>query len=205
LLAYCIADAGLKLTPPARGVQGSEIRAIEQCALVGFVSQYSGTGDEARGLAVEFHRVLQELLRQAAIVPFRFPTLLASDSEMIGFLQEHAEKYRKSLSRLRDVVQVEIQLSFAAAAAEGQSTGTQYLQERQKRHRELMEAAEQVRETLGERVRDWRQHESSSGMRCYVLVARNGVEGMLGRMRRVHIAGDLTARVTGPWAATEFM
>jgi hypothetical protein len=203
LLAYCIAEAGLQITPPQTGVQGTEIRAIAEGGLVGFVSEYRGP-DKARGLAVEFHRVLQEFLKRVAIVPFRFPTVLANDSEMIGFLKEHAEEYRESLSRLRDVVQMEIQLSLATAAGE-QRTGTEYLLERQKRHRKLMEAADGIRAGLGDWVRDWRTHEGSSSMKCYVLVARNGVEGMLGRIRTVHIAGDLTARVTGPWAATEFM
>src|SRR5579884_2359283 len=118
LLAYCIAEAEAKIVPPGTGVQGSEIVTLAEDGLVGFMSEYGGSSDKARGLAVEFHRVLQEVLRQAAIVPFRFPTLLANDSEMIAFLKENAKEYRERLDRLRDVVQMEVQLSFAAAAGQ---------------------------------------------------------------------------------------
>jgi hypothetical protein len=206
LLAYCIAEAGAKIEIPCRGVQGKPIQTVPESGLISFVSEYGGAAgrDQIRGSALEFNRVLQNLLQQAAIVPFRFPTVVADESEMCGFLREHAEEYLENLRCLRDLVQMEINLT-TDESPQASSSGTDYLRTRQARHQKFTATAETIREALAVWAKDWREHESAGGTRCYALIPRDTVQSVLQRLRAMNIPGDLRARVTGPWPATEFL
>lgn len=205
LLAYCIAEAGSIEIPPC-GVQGKTIQTVSESGLIGFVSEYNQVGDseQIRSTALEFNRVLQDLLRQAAIVPFRFPTMVEDESEMRGFLRDHADKYLENLRRLRDAVQMEVNLT-ADESPKAKSSGTDYLRARQARHQKFAATAEAIRQALSAWTKDWREHESSGGTRCYVLISRDAVKTVLQRLQGMKIPDDLRARVTGPWPATEFL
>jgi gas vesicle protein GvpL/GvpF len=206
LLAYCIAEAEAKIEIPHCGVQGKPIQTVAESGLISFVSEYSGAGDrnQVRGVAVEFNRVLQEVLQQAAIVPFQFPTMIADESEMRGFLREHAEKYLQDLRRLQDAVQMEVNLT-ADESPKARISGTDYLRARQARHHKFTATTEMIREALATWAKDWREHESSGGTRCYVLIPRDAVQTVLQRLQGIKLPDDLQARVTGPWPATEFL
>jgi hypothetical protein len=205
LLAYCIAEAGAKIEVPGSGVQGKSVQTIAESGLIGFVSEYNGAGDrkQIRGTAMEFNRVLQHLLQHAAVVPFRFPTVVADESEMRGFLREHAEEYSENLQRLRDAVQMEVSLTSDESPKVGVS-GADYLRTRQARHQKFTATAGTIREALAPWAKDWRQHESTGGVRCYVLIPRDAVQTVLERLQGLKIPDDLRARVTGPWPATDF-
>lgn len=206
LLAYCIAEAGANIEIPHSGVQEKPIQTVAESGLTCFVSEYNGGGDrdQIRATAVEFNRVLQDVLQQAAIVPFRFPTLIADESEMRGFLREHAEKYLEDLRRLRGAVQMEVNLT-ADDSPKATISGADYLRARQARHHKFTATAAAIREALAPWAKDWREHESSGGTRCYVLIPRVDVQSVLQRLQGVKIPGELQARVTGPWPATEFL
>jgi hypothetical protein len=206
LLAYCIAVAEAKIEAPSRGVQGKSIRTVSESGLISFVSEYSAAEDrnQIRSTALEFNRVLQNLLQQAAIVPFRFPTMVADESEMCSFLREHAAGYLENLQRLREAVQMEVNLTVAEPPKTAQVSGSEYLRARQARHRKLTAAAESIRKALAQWMKDWHEHESSGGTRCYILVSRHAVQSVLQRLQGMKIPDDLRARVTGPWPATEF-
>jgi hypothetical protein len=207
LLAYCIAEAASTVEVPPRGVQDAPLRTLLEGGLISFLSQYDVPpkgSNHVRESALAFNRVLQDLLRQIAIVPFRFPTLVADESEIRSFLQQHATEYQDVLVRLHDVVQLEINL-VVKDPSQPQGSGKQYLLARQTWQQNLTDAAEQVREHLGERIRDWRRHQSSTRTRCYLLVSRHYVESTLERLEELNIPAELRARVTGPWPPTEFI
>jgi len=206
LLAYCIAEAGAKIEAPSCGVQGKRIETISESGLISFVSEYHRRADrdQIRSTALEFNRVLDDLLRQAAIAPFRFPTMLADQSELRQFLREHAREYLENLHRLRDAVQMEINLTVDEPCETAQVSGAGYLRARQTRHRRLADAAGTIRKVLAPSVRDWHEHVSSGRTRCYVLISRDAIQTVLEQLQGLKITGDLHARVTGPWPATEF-
>jgi hypothetical protein len=206
LLAYCIAESGHKIETP-HGVQDAIVNTVTECGLTGFVSNYQPLNghNQIRSAALNFNQVLQQLLQQIAIIPFRFPTLFADESEMSDFLKEHAEEYRKALLRLRDVVQMEVSLSFDQPITTSQASGTEYLRARQSKRHKLAEGAHAIRTNLDRLIKDWREHESSGGMRCYMLILRNDVNAVFQHLKGSSIASGLHARVTGPWPATEFV
>jgi hypothetical protein len=207
LLAYCILEAGRTIEVPAKGVQNALILSVSECGLTGVLSEYQPRGDRThiRAEALDFNRVLQQFLQHVALVPFRFPTLVADESEMSVFLKEHTHEYRELLLRLRDVVQMELNLAIDQPLPASQESGTEYLRARQNQHHILVDSAGAARLALKTWIQDWHQHESSSGMRCYMLVPRTAVTTVLQQLKGTNIASGLHARVTGPWPATEFL
>jgi|SRR5579862_3324107 len=206
LLVYCIAEAGSKIEIPPCGVQGASLRTLIESGLICFLSDYDPSvgGNHVRDAALNFNRVLQELLRQAAILPFRFPTLLADESEIRGVLQQHASEYRDALGRLRDVLQVEITLTLSHPP-QPEDSGKKYLLSRQHSNRTLADAADAIHQQLGAHIQDWRLHQSSNATRCYMLVSRDDLKRIFEKVRELKISSDLRARVTGPWPATDFI
>jgi len=207
LLAYCIAEPGSNIEVPLRGVQGVPPSTIIESGLICFLSEYEPSGvnsTHVREAALAFNRVLQELLGQTAIVPFRFPTLLGDEAEIRTFLQHHAAHYRDLLGRLRDVVQIEINLTINKSS-QPSGSGREYLLARQHLNRTLADAATLIRRYLGAQIRDWRQSQSSSATRCYMLVSRDDLKSTFEKFRELKIASELQARVTGPWPATDFI
>lgn len=208
LLAYCIAETGVLEHFP-EGVQGHPVRPISDSGLTAFVSDYqpsAGTDrDAVRKTVLEFNRVLQEFMQQTTILPFRFPTVIADEAQMRGFLQSRSKEYSEALVRLRDLVQMEIHLTRAASSSETKSSGAEYLRTKQAQHRELTHGAVEFRKAISEYIRDWREHRSEGGTRCYALISRTAVQAMLQKAASVRISENLHARVTGPWPATEFI
>jgi hypothetical protein len=206
LLAYCIAEAGSKIGILPPGVQGASLRTVTENELICFFSEYDPStrgNNHVREVALDFNRVLHALLNQVAIIPFRFPTLLADESEIRNFLQQHLAEYRAVVGRLRDVVQIEVNLTVDPPP-QPQGSGKEYLLARQHSSRTLSDAANRIREQLGTKIRDWRQHQSSTGTRCYMLVSRHDLKSAFEKCRELKLPAELKGRVTGPWPATEF-
>src|SRR5438445_759612 len=136
-LAYCITESEGPLEVPLTGVGGMAVESLEQSGLRCFVSRNPSSdpmlGPPAREAALAFHRVLQEIFRQTAIIPFRFPTVLSDEAELSGHLNEHAAKYHEALGRLHDMVQMEIHLAWEGSqqSAPDKPTGAEYLKARQ--------------------------------------------------------------------------
>src|SRR5207253_6937338 len=103
-----------ELAIPAAGVGSMPVKAVVAGPLQCFVSRFESGSMEGKATiresALEFHRTVQELFRQAAVVPFRFPTILADENEISAFLAKHSSEYESALLRLRDAVQMEIRI-----------------------------------------------------------------------------------------------
>lgn len=211
ILAYCIIDANAGIEIPHAGIAGSEIQVVEHAGLQCLISQLDSTqaaGLSGREVALAFHRVLQAVFRQAAIIPFRFPTTVEDQPELFGFLDEHAGECRESLVRLRDMVQMEILVTWRVrdrVISPGQQTGSEYLRQKVERHGRLMAVAESVRSELNTIKADWRERGSADGVRLFALVARSAVGQFEAQLAGLKIDPELVARVSGPWPATEFL
>ena len=209
VLAYCITEASSELAIPAAGVGNMPIKAVVAGPLQCFVSHFESGSMEGKATiresALECHRTVQELFRQAAVVPFRFPTILGDENEISAFLAEHSSEYESALSRLRDAVQMEIRIEEREAASTPAASGTEYLHRRLTLHKDLEETALLFRHASEAWVREWRQRETPSGLRCYALLTREHLEPFLTAIKEVRVPPGQTARVTGPWPATEFL
>ncbi|HZQ22250.1 MAG TPA: GvpL/GvpF family gas vesicle protein [Terriglobales bacterium] len=211
VLLYCIVEDGIAVQVPKTGVRDKLLENIEGAGLACIVSRHDSEnliGDQPiRDMAVTFSRVLQEIFGQAAIIPFRFPTLLTDVAEVQDLLKERGAEYRKDFSRLRDAVQMELRLTSnsSADAPHTKGSGTQYLRARQAQREMFERVARQIREATCSLVRDWRQSDLPSGLRVYALVQRALLDRFVAAMREVHISTGFHARLSGPWPATEFL
>ena len=212
VLAYCITETQPELTVPHPGVRGMTIETIRIQDLQCFASQFDpqdAVGKESiREAALDFNRVLQELLRQITIIPFRFPTILTDKNALSKFLTDHHAEYREALHRLRNCVQMEIRLKMQTSTepqAASPKSGAEYLRRRQTQHQYIDSIVARFREAAEPPAREWRRQETATEIRCFALVDRTNVQVFLAQMKGVSVPNGSESRVTGPWPATEFL
>ena len=160
--------------------------------------------------ALRFHAVVDAVFKSAAVIPFRFPTLVEGEAELKKFLSQHSAGYERTLTELRDAVQMELLISVEKAPVEAAAelSGTKYLQSRRDAQQRLENAAQEAQAAAGELVQDWRVKNSlppanskTEGLRCYALIKRNAIEVFRERMAQL----GSRMKISGPWPATEFM
>jgi len=212
VLAYCITETQPEITVPQGGVRGAAIEIVRVPDLQCFISQFDPQDVVGKAplqeAALDFNRVLQDLLRQTAIIPFRFPTILTDETALSQFLTEHQEEYRQTLHRLRNCVQMEIQLKMQTSTqpqATSPKSGAEYLRGRQAQHQYIESIVARFREAAQHLAKDWRHHETVAGIRCFALVDRSDVQAFLRQMKGVSVPTESEPRVTGPWPASEFL
>jgi gas vesicle protein GvpL/GvpF len=212
VLAYCITETQPEITAPRKGVRGTAIETIRIQALQCFASQFDPQDLVGKApiqeAALDFNRVLQELLQQIAIIPFRFPTILADETALSRFLTEHQAEYSEALHRLRNCVQMEIRLKMQTSTqppATSPKSGAEYLRGRQAQHQHIDSIVARFREAAGPLAKQWRHYETAAGIRCFALVDRNNVQAFLQQMQGVSVPTESEPRVTGPWPASEFL
>jgi Gas vesicle synthesis protein GvpL/GvpF len=208
LLAYCVTEISAVNPSPHTGVGDMPVESVEQNGLRCFVSESKSVdGKDVRDDALIFHRVLQDIFQLAAIIPFRFPTILSDRSEVIAHLTEHSKEYSSALSRLQDLVQMELRIQFKESAADtpAKTSGTEYLRNIQSRRAKLEMAAQELRQLGGGLIKAWRQRESTHGIRCFALIDRAAVIDFQREIANMPIQSELTARLSGPWPATQFL
>jgi hypothetical protein len=212
VLAYCITETQPELKPPRTGVRGATIENIRIRDLQCFASQFDPQDVVGKApiqeAALDFNRVLQELLQQIAIIPFRFPTILTDETALSKFLTEHQSEYLEALRRLRDSVQMEIRLKLETSIespATAPKSGAEYLRGRQAQHQYMNGIVAVFKEAAGPLVTEWRHHATATGIRCFALVDRSDVQTFLAQIKNVSVPSGSEPRVSGPWPASEFL
>jgi hypothetical protein len=217
LLVYCLSELRT-LTAPQKGVGGLPVETLEQDQLRCFFSRGERReqllGSAPRETALAFHKVVSRIFDQVAVVPFRFPTILESEAELGTHLTEQAAGYHEALVRLRDLVQMELHLAHKTSSLVEQreetdvavrTSGTQYLRTRQVEQHELADLGNALRRSGDNLIQGWHERASTFGLRCFALIDRLAVDRFKTRLAQVQIPSALSARVTGPWPATEFV
>ena len=149
VLAYGLTEARA-LSVPAHGVEDARVEFVEQDGLKCFFSRTpsldSILGLPTKGAALAFHKVIQAIFTQAAVIPFRFPTILENEPELLGYMSRQKGVFCEALDRLRDMVQMDIRLSRTSTRdgqlpakrhSSSQITGAQYLEARRMQPREM--------------------------------------------------------------------
>jgi hypothetical protein len=208
ILLYCIAKSDVPAPDSLAGVAGYPVLRAEIGDLAAFTSHNQDSSVWLRAplqsSALEFHRVLTEIFKSAAIIPFRFPTIFENEEQLIERLKEQSNEYSALLEKFRDLVQMEIRLAspdLRAAAA----SGTQYLKRRQAAARMIEESVNDLRAIVSPVSRDWRERPFKEGTRAFALVDRRRVPDFRSLMLETSIPRELSVRVSGPWPVSEFI
>ena len=210
VLAYCITEADARIGVPPEGLQGKKIGDVAESGLRCFFSSYSSDNaasrQPARDAALGFNRILQTFLRQTAIVPFRFPTLLADVDEASAFLREHAGEYLDGLSRVRGAVQMEVRLSTPGSSEHAvENSGAEYLRARQAHYQRVFRIADELHKAVGGSAKSHKTRQVAEGARCFFLVDRGAVDQFVSNVQSAKLPAEVNVRVSGPWPATEFL
>src|SRR6202030_3424888 len=110
ILLYCISKCDVQASNSLTGVAGDPVVRSEIGPLATFTSRNSDSTvwlrSELKASALEFHRVLSEVFKSAAIIPFRFPTIFESEELLAEHLQERSSEYKALLEKFSDMVQM---------------------------------------------------------------------------------------------------
>ena len=189
---------------PETGIRNAPLLEVEEEGLRAFYSEYKPSAEAAREDALAFFGVNRAIFRDAAIIPFRFPTVLHGEEELTEHLVEHATHYANALQKLADMVQMEVRLTLPPEKSKADS-GAAYLKEKQQRGKLLAAAEAAIQKAAGVEGLEWKSRESKDGLRCYALVERNHAPEFAKRIGKVKPEKPVSAAVTGPWPATEFI
>jgi hypothetical protein len=207
LLAYCITEAHFEPLP-MKGVGGMALEHFTEGGLRCFVSHHEAlSGDNVQRSALEFHHALSAILVSTALIPFRFPTLLAGLDELTAHIRENYEDYEAGLQRLRHALQMEARITLADTAPETETStsGRTYLEGRRNRLQSLESISAALRHAVAPWLLDWKQKETSRGLRCYALVDRDSLAHFREAAAEITVEASVRLHLSGPWPASEFL
>jgi len=208
ILLYCIAKGDAPATDSLTGVAGDRVVRVELGSLAAFTSSNTDKSNwlrpQLQTSALEFHRVLSEIFKFTAIVPFRFPTVFDNEGQLIERLRERGSEYTALLGKFRDLVQMEIRITGPGLKTSAQS-GTQYLKLRQTATAIIDKFTAELQAALSALLQDWRQRSSKDGIRAFALINRNQVVDFRTMLRNTPIPRELSVRASGPWPVSEFI
>jgi len=209
ILLYCVATKS-GLPQPATGVAGLAVLCFEHDNVVVLFSRGASveawTGAPLRESARRFHQVLQRVFEAGPIIPFRLPTLMENDEELMAHLRENAISYSTLLRKFQNSAQMEAVISYSDVSQPAtKPSGAEYLRTRQKRAEELQRAATQLQECAGSIAKQWRVRSVQNTARAFALLDRSAIDAFKEKLRGFPVPAGFTVRVNGPWPVTEFM
>jgi hypothetical protein len=208
VLAYCgfLHEDGI--TAPESGVGNAPVNLLTQDGLRLLWSEveWPFEQDRVQQSAVDFHRVIEHVFRQAAVVPFRLLSVFDNLAALEKFAAEHAAGFLADLQRLREVVQMEAVVYVIAPRATAPSdSGRAYLQQKAEMLRESASHAALLRDAIQQVSREVRVREVKSGARIFALVQRGNEARFRDMVASVPLPEPVSRRVSGPWPAAEFL
>jgi hypothetical protein len=158
--------------------------------------------------ALEFHRVLREILAVTTPIPFRFPTLLESSEVLEQHLAPEQELYRDALARVDGAVQYEIIGTWTDEQQADLATpvsGREYLKRRQEALGRVTAVESKLKTVTADTVREWRGREQNKKHRWFALVPRADRERFIASLRTAGGSEGVRLRLSGPWPPSEFV
>ena len=211
MLLYCVAEAARSPGSVPRGVRGSPVARREHHGLTVFCSEAPSadawTAIPVREGALQFYQVLEAVFRSTAIIPFRFPTVVAGTRELREHLDARADLYAGRLERFRTRVQLEALVSYSGEDPRdrGFRGGAEYLRERQQILNATRRSAERLRTAVAPLTSEWRSRTLGKRMQSFALVERQSVAEFKERAEKLSLPEGINVRVSGPWPVTEFL
>ena len=212
-LLYCVTQS-MGMVSVASGVCESEVQSRELVGLRAYWSEITnpeaclGEPDSLKKAAVQFQRVLREILAVTTPIPFPFPTLLESWESLGHLVEADQELYREALHRVGDAVQYEITASWAADEKADLATpvsGREYQKRRQEAAGRIAAIDSKLKRVTADSVREWRSRQERRNHRWFALVPRDSRERFVALLRSPSPTEGVRLRLSGPWPPSEFV
>jgi len=208
ILVYCAT-----LQPPIPGIPlgmgGAEVLPLGEGQLAAYYSEVQDTSslasaEKVKQAALDFHTVITGILSATATLPLRFPTLLSDVEELRQAVRDRHDEFVRQLRAMGDAVQMEIHLTYSAAADE-QVSGTEYLRQKSEREQKLRTATDLCRVASASVVLEWRSKEARQGIKLLARVRRSEIQEFRERTAKIALPSGTNGRVSGPWCAVDFV
>jgi hypothetical protein len=207
VLLYCVTQPNPEIKVAA-GVADSAVHSREMLGVRVYWSEIDNPqtladAESLRKSALEFHRVLREILAVTTPIPFRFPTLLDSADALEEHLAPEQELYRDALARVDGAVQYEIIGTWAEEQQTDLATpvsGREYLKRRQEALGRVAAVEGKLKTVTADSVREWRGREQNKKHRWFALVARADRERFITSLRTAGASEGIRLRLSGPCA-----
>jgi hypothetical protein len=148
--------------------------------------------------------VVDELLEWGAVIPFRFGTTLPTVAAAQDLLNRHAQRFKHTLSELRDRVELAVRVDLPDAAAPAGGDGTAYLTQL-RAHERVAEALLKPLDVLAA-ASTHHAVDRTRVLRASYLVPREDVDSFTAVVRALQEDHpDLSLSCTGPWAPYSFV
>ena len=208
VLAYCglLHDPGILL--PEIGVNRAPVKVLTEGKLSLLWSKVDWPFDPAsmQRNAVDFHRVVNHIFDQTAVVPFRLLTVFEDERSLMAFVDQHRGGFIADLERLKSFVQMECVVYFVMPRPMvGPNPGEAHVRQSAELWWMVREHVQNAIDALLDISRDVRVREIKSGNRIFVLVDRGKEDAFGAAVQKVVVPGAIARRVSGPRPAAEFL
>ncbi len=212
-LLYCVTQPN-QIVDLAGGVCEGAVQSREMSGVRVYWSEIAnpeeclGSAESLKKAALQFHRVLRDVLATATPIPFRFPTLLEGEDGIEKQLAEGQEVYRAALERIGDAVQYEVVGSWADDEQVDLATpvsGREYLKRRSQATGRIAAVDSKLRSVTAGSVREWRTRQERKSHRWFALVPRESRDRFVASLRSAGPSQGVRLRLSGPWPPAEFV
>jgi hypothetical protein len=193
---------------PLFGVNAASVQAAssDQLSLLWSEVEWPFDPERMQKSAVEFHGVVHQVFRQAAVVPFRLLSVFDDLQALKAFFEKNQARFLEDLERLNAVVQMEcVVYPLPTRVQPAKRSGREYLEQKAVALRSAEGFAQAVQAALTHLSREVRVRETKNGTRIFVLVDRGRENDFRQAVSAVAIPEHLSRRVSGPWPAAEFL
>lgn len=208
VLAYCAFWNNPRVSLPSQGVTAADVRvlAVGELRLLWSEVEWPFVPERLQKNALEFHEVISQVFRQAAVIPYRLLSVFEDERALTAFADEHAASFLADLERLKDCVQMECVVYPAPGRVPADnSSGAAYLRGKAATLAAQEEHVAAVKEALGSLAREIRVREGKNGVRIFVLVDRGRAKEFRSMVEPLAVPESLSRRMSGPWPAAEFL
>jgi hypothetical protein len=211
-LLYCVTQPNPEVKV-ATGVLDADVLSREMLGVRVYWSEIDdfqtlADAESLKKAALEFHRVLREILAVTTPIPFRFPTLLESADVLQEHLIPEQDLYRDALARVDGAVQYEIVGTWSEEQQTDLATpvsGREYLKRRQEALGRVAAVEGKLKTVTADTVREWRGREQNKKHRWFALVPRADRERFIASLRTAGGSEGIRLRLSGPWPPSEFV
>ena len=208
ILAYCGFLEATDVVSPRSGVSNVPVQAlaVDRLRLLWSEVEWPFDPKQLQQHALEFHGVVHQVFKQAAVIPFRLLSIFDDLDALEGFAVEHSAAFVADLERLRDFVQMEaVVYVIGERPAADASSGRAYLERKAGAQRLAGEHATMLEAALRPVSHDLRVRPVKNGSRIFALVRRGDEQRFRTTVESVRLPDAVSRRVSGPWPASEFL